>query len=190
MNIKIITGSTREGRYADKVAAWALVQLQKYTNLEVEIVDLKDFDMPFFDQPVSPSYNQSPYPHDSVVRFTSKIKEADAFVIIAPEYNHGPTAVLKNAMDWVYHEWNNKPVAFVGYGSVGAARAIEQLRLHAIELQMAPIRNAVHISGEQYFPVYFGQGNADEMFLHAEKQSDAMIDQLIWWADVLKKGRN
>lgn len=190
MNIKIIVGSTREGRYADRVAAWVLKQFEKHQNISAEIVDLKDFDMPFFDQPVSPLYNQSPYPHESVVRFTAKIKEGDAFVIIAPEYNHGPTAVLKNAMDWVYHEWNNKPVAFVGYGSVGAARAIEQLRLHSIELQMVPIRNAVHISGEQYFPVYFGKGNTDEMFAHVEKQSDAMMEQLFWWADVLKKGRN
>lgn len=90
-------------------------------------------------------------------------------LVVAPEYNHGPTTVLKNAMGWVYREWNNKLIAFVGYGSVGAARAIEQLRLHSIELQMIPIRNVVHISGEQYFPVYFGKGNAEEMFLHAEK---------------------
>lgn len=189
MNIKIIVGSTREGRYSDKIAAWVLEQFEKHQSVTAEIVDLKDFEMPFFDQPVSPLYNQSPYPHEAVIRFTEKIKEGDAFVIVAPEYNHGPTAVLKNAMDWVYHEWNNKPVAFVGYGSVGAARAIEQLRLHSIELQMAPIRNAVHIPGETYFPVYFGKGNADEMFAHAEKQSDAMMEQLIWWSKALKEAR-
>lgn len=190
MNIKIIVGSTREGRFADKVAEWVFNQIKQNEDVSAEILDLRDFEMPFFNESVTPSYKQEPYANEAVAQFTQKIAEGDAFVVVAPEYNHGPTAVLKNAMDWVYQEWNNKPVAFVGYGSVGGARAIEQLRLNAIELQMAPIRNAVHISGEQYFPVYFGQGSKDDMFATVQKQSDAMIEQLLWWTRTLKQGRN
>ncbi len=189
MNIKIILGSTREGRYSDVVGKWVLEQIQNQPDVSAEIVDLKDFDMPFFNESASPLYKSEPYKNEAVARFTGKIAEGDAFVVIAPEYNHGPTAVLKNAMDWVYQEWNNKPVAFVGYGSVGGARAVEQLRLVAIELQMAPIRNAVHIPGELYFPVYFGKGDKDAMFEHMGKQSDAMIEQLLWWSKALKEAR-
>jgi len=190
ITIKIIEGSTREGRYGDKVALWVLDQLKNNGEVSAEVLDLRDYEMPFFNESASPLYKSEPYKNEAVARFTKKIEEGDAFIIIAPEYNHGPTAVLKNAMDWVYQEWNNKPVAFVGYGSVGGARAIEQLRLVSIELQMAPIRNAVHIPGETYFPVYFGKGSAEEMFAHAEKQSDAMIEQLLWWGKTLKQARN
>lgn len=188
-HIKIILGSTREGRYSDVVGKWVLEQLQSQPDVSAEIVDLKEYDMPFFNEPASPLYKSEPYKHEAVARFTGKIAEGDAFIVVAPEYNHGPTAVLKNAMDWVYQEWNNKPIAFVGYGSVGGARAIEQLRLVAIELQMAPVRNAVHIPGELYFPVYFGKGDKDAMFEHMEKQSSAMIEQLLWWSKALKQAR-
>src|SRR3989344_5448802 len=97
-------------------------------------------------------------------RFSKKIEEGDAFVMVTPEYNHGTSGVLKNALDWVYPEWNNKPVAFVSYGGVGGARAVEQLRLIAVELQMASIREAVHMNGEQYFPVVMGKATPAELF--------------------------
>lgn len=189
MNIKIIIGSTREGRYGDKVGAWIAEQFSKRNGLLVEVLDLRDYEMPFFNEAVSPLYKQEPYKNEAVARFTNKIAEGDAFVIVSPEYNHGTSGVLKNALDWVYQEWNNKPVAFVSYGSMGGARAIEQLRSVVIELQMAPIRNAVHIPGAQYFPVLFGQGDATEMFDSLEKQSEPMIDQLLWWSEALKKAR-
>jgi len=111
------------------------------------VLDLRDYDMPFFNEPVSPSFKKEPYKNEAVARFTKKIEEGDAFVMVTPEYNHGTSGVLKNALDWIYPEWNNKPVAFVSYGSGGGARAIEQLRMNAVELQMAPIRAAVHIPG-------------------------------------------
>src|SRR3990172_6837906 len=98
--------------------------------------------MPFFNEPMSPSFKREPYKNEAVARFTKKIAEGDDFVMVTTEYNDGTSSVLKNALDWVYPEWNNKPVAFVSYGSVGGARAVEQLRLNAVELQMAPIRNA------------------------------------------------
>lgn len=189
LNIKVIAGSTREGRFSDKVAAWIAEELKKQEEVAVEMLDLRDFNMPFFNEPMSPSFKQGPYKNEAVTRFTKKIEEGDAFVIVTPEYNHGTSGVLKNALDWVYQEWNNKPVAFVSYGSVGGARAVEQLRLNAIELQMAPIRSAVHIPGEQYFPVVFGKTKASELFALQSDKAEAMITQLLWWARALKNAR-
>lgn len=189
LNIKVIAGSTREGRFSDKVATWIAEELKKQEEVAVEMLDLRDFNMPFFNEPMSPSFKQGPYKNEAVTRFTKKIEEGDAFVIVTPEYNHGTSGVLKNALDWVYQEWNNKPVAFVSYGSVGGARAVEQLRLNAIELQMAPIRSAVHIPGEQYFPVVFGKTKASELFALQSDKAEAMITQLLWWARALKNAR-
>lgn len=189
IKIKVIAGSTREGRFSDKAAAWIAEEIKKQKGIAVEVLDLRDYEMPFFNEPVSPSYKQEPYKNEAVARFTKKIEEGDAFVIVTPEYNHGTSAVLKNALDWVYQEWNNKPVAFVSYGSAGGARAIEQLRQIAVELQMTPIRNSVHIPGEQYFPVLFGKANASDLFSSQSEKSEAMITQLLWWARALKNAR-
>ncbi len=190
INIKIISGSTRQGRFSDKAAAWIYDELKKEQKVNAEILDLRNFDMPFFNETVSPSFKQEPYKNEAVARFTEKIAESDAFVIITPEYNHSTSAVLKNALDWVYQEWNNKPVAFVSYGSVGGARAVEHLRLIAIELQMVPIRNAVHIPGEQYFQALFGKMDVKDLFAQQKDKVQAMISQLLWWARVLQKARN
>ena len=189
LNIKIIAGSTREGRFSDKAAAWIADEIKKQNGVVVEVLDLRDYDMPFFNEPMSPSFKQEPYKNEAVARFTKKIAEGDAFVIVTPEYNHGTSGVLKNALDWIYQEWNNKPVAFVSYGSVGGARAVEQLRLNAIELQLAPIRNSVHIPGEQYFQVLFGKMDAKELFASVSKQAEDMITQLLWWSRALKNAR-
>ena len=189
LNIKVIAGSTREGRFSDKAAAWIAEEIRKQEGVSVEILDLRDYEMPFFNDAVSPSYKQEPYKNEAVARFTNKIQEGDAYVIVTPEYNHGTSAVLKNAMDWVYQEWNNKPVGFVSYGSVGGARAIEHLRLVAVELQMAPIRNAVHIPGEQYFPALFGKTEVSDLFALQTEKADGMITQLMWWTQALKNAR-
>lgn len=189
LSIAVIVGSTRQGRFSDKFGEWIATEIKKQENVTVEIIDLINYEMPFFNEPISPSYKQEPYKNEAVTRFTKKIAEADAFVVITPEYNHGTSAVLKNALDWVYQEWNNKPVAFVSYGSVGGARAIEQLRLNAIELQMVPIRNSVHIPGEHYFPVLFGKAPAENLFSIMTEQAQAMISQLMWWTNALKNAR-
>ena len=139
MKVKVILGSTRQGRIGDKIATWVM------EHIEAELLDLREYPMPFFDEPISPSQLKDPYTNPAVVKWTAKIADGDAFLIITPEYNHGYPAVLKNALDYVYKEWNGKKIAFVGYGSVGAARAIEQLRQVAVELQMIPLRDAVHI---------------------------------------------
>jgi NAD(P)H-dependent FMN reductase len=189
LSVKVIVGSTREGRFSDKPAAWIAEELKKQEGLTVEILDLRDYEMPFFNEPVSPSYKTEPYKNEAVARFTAKIAEGDAYVIVTPEYNRGTSAVLKNALDWVYQEWNNKPVGFVSYGTVGGARAVEQLRLTAIELQMAPIRESVNFSGNEYFPVLFGKAEANSMFANAADQANKMITQPLWWAKALKNAR-
>ncbi len=189
LHIKVIAGSTREGRFSDKAAAWIAGELAKHEGVVVEVLDLRDYAMPFFNEAVSPSYKTAPYTNEAVARFTKKIAEGDAFVMVTPEYNHGTSAVLKNAIDWVFQEWGNKPVAFMSYGGMGGARAVEQLRLNAIEVQMAPIRAAVHISGEQYFPVLFGKVDAQVMFATLSEKASAMIAQLLWWTHALKNAR-
>jgi len=189
ISIKIIMGSIREGRFSDKAAIWIADEIKKQEGVVAEVLDLRDYEMPFFNESVSPSFKQEPYKNEAVARFTKKIAEGDAFVIVTPEYNHGTSGVLKNALDWVYQEWNNKPVAFVSYGSVGGARAVEQLRLSAIELQMAPIRNSAHIPGEQYFQTLFGKMDARDLFASVSNQAETMIAQLLWWARALKNAR-
>lgn len=189
LSVKVIAGSTREGRFSDKAALWIAGELKKQEGVETEILDLRDYAMPFFNEAMSPSMKQEPYKNEAVARFTAKIAEGDAFIIVTPEYNRGTSGVLKNALDWVYQEWNGKPIAFVSYGSVGGARAVEQLRLVAIELQMAPIRNAVHIPGEHYFPVLFGKKDVNELFATLAKQSEGMVTQLLWWTRALKSAR-
>ena len=111
-NIKVIAGSTREGRFSDKAAAWIVEEIKKQEGVVVEALDLRDYGMPFFNEPMSPSFKQEPYKNEVVARFTKKIEEGDAFVIVTPEYNHGTSGVLKNALDWVYQEWNNKAGRF------------------------------------------------------------------------------
>jgi len=190
LNIKIITGSTREGRFSDKASAWIAEEAKKQDGVTVEILDLRDYEMPFFNEAVSPSFKTEPYENEAVARFTKKIEEGDAFIMVTPEYNHSTSGVLKNAIDWVSPEWNNKPIAFVSYGSVGGARAVEQLRLIAVELQMAPIREAIHMNGEQYFPVVMGKGSADDLFSNYVEKADVMIKQLLWWTSTLKEARS
>lgn len=189
LHVSVIAGSTREGRFSDKSAHWIASEAAKRSGVSVEVLDLRDYEMPFFDDPVSPSYKNEPYAHEAVARFTEKIAASDVFIMVTPEYNHGTSGVLKNALDWVYREWNNKSVGFVSYGSVGGARAVEQLRLNCIELQMAPIRESIHIPGERYFPVAMGESSAEELLTSLEGKAKIFLDQLLWWGKALKDAR-
>ena len=150
LHVKVILGSTRQGRYGDKPASWIFGELGKLESITAELLDLRDYPLPFYDEPVSPMRLNGNYSTPQIKKWSEKIKEADAFIIIAPEYNHGYTAVLKNALDHLYPEWNFKPVGFISYGSVGGARVIEQLRQVAVELQMLPIKNAIHAPIDLY----------------------------------------
>ena len=184
--LAIVIGSVRPNRFADRPAQWITEIAKKRGDFNVELIDLKDYPMPLFNEAASPAY--APSESDVARRWQKKMAEFDAYVFTAAEYNRGPTAALKNALDYAYTEWNQKPVSFVGYGGVGGARAIEQLRLNAIELQMAPIRNAVHIQ----FPIYLAvakEGKKLSEFDFLQQNAKDMLDQLAWWTNALKSAR-
>ena len=128
LKIKVILGSTREGRFGEQPAKWITEKAKAKPGLDVELLDLRDYPLPFFNAAATPSSKKEPYADPAVQKWTAKIAESDAFIIVTPEYNHGTSAVLKNAIDWVGPEWNRKVVGFVAYGTVGGARAVEQLR--------------------------------------------------------------
>src|SRR2546427_9550830 len=187
--ISVIVGSTRQGRFSEKPAQWILQHLQKRNGIEARLLDLRDFPMPFFDQAVSPATpGRAPYENEVVTRWTAEIAASDGFVFVTPEYNHGPSAVLKNALDWVYPEWNRKAAAFVGYGSAMGARGIQQLRATAIELQIAPIRTSVHIPVATLMAHYQG-GDVATGLVELEARANVMIDELLWWTAALKFAR-
>jgi len=184
--LAIIIGSTRANRFADHPARWIHDHVVKRGDAEVETLDLRDYPIPFFDEAASPIY--APPRNEVAQRWQKRVAAADGYIVVAAEYNRGPTAVLKNALDHAYQEYNNKPIAFVGYGGVGGARAIEQLRLIAIELQMAPIRAGVHIMG----PAYLGaarEGKSLHEFDALNQSAAQMLDQLMWWVAALKAAR-
>lgn len=191
LKIAVILGSTRSGRFGDKPARWILDELKKRKGVAAELLDLRDYSMPFYDQPASPAWTPPGFGNDATRAWTKKIGENDGFIIVAPEYNRGYSAELKNAIDHVYNEWNRKPVGFVSYGSVGGARVVEQLRLVAVELQMAPIRQGVHIFWDNYMEIAKEQVPANPAkFAPVQQAADGLIDQLIWWADALKLARS
>jgi NAD(P)H-dependent FMN reductase len=189
MTISVIVGSTRKGRFSEKPAHWILQHLRKQEGVEARILDLRDFPMPFFEEAAPPAMpGRPPYEHEVVKNWTAQIGASDGFVFVTPEYNYGPAAVLKNAIDWVYPEWNRKAAAFVSYGGAMGARAVQQLRLTAVELQMAPIRSSVHIPVATLWK-HFQGGDVDKGLAEMEKQANVMIDDLIWWTAALKTAR-
>lgn len=183
--IAIVVGSTRPGRFADHPARWIKTLGDARDDLDFEIVDLRDYPMALFDEAASPAWGETG--DEAARRWQAKVAEFDGFIFTAAEYNHGPTAVLKNAIDYVHGGWINKPAAFVGYGGVGGARAVEQLRLIAVEMQMAPIRNALHIM----WPVVTAvkEGKSFDEFEFLVDGARAMLDQLGWWTKALKAAR-
>ena len=184
--IGIVIGSTREGRFADKPAQWIHGIAQQRTDLVFELVDLRDHPLPFFNEPMSPAW--APVKNEAAQRWAARLATLDGLVVVTPEYNHGPSAVLKNAFDYAYKEFMRKPIAFVGYGGVGAARAVEQLRLVATELQMAPVRNAVHMGMVEFLGVW-QQGKRFEDYPHLAQSAKGLLDDMAWWAKALKTAR-
>lgn len=182
----IIIGSTREGRFGEKPAHWIYEIAKQRTDLAFELIDLRDHPLPFFDESMSPAW--APVKNEAAQRWAETLAPLDGLIVVTPEYNHGPTAVLKNAFDYAYKEFIRKPIGFVGYGGVGAARAVEQLRLIATELQMAPVRNAVHIGMIEFLGIW-QQGKSFEDFPHLAQAASAMLDDIAWWAKALKSAR-
>lgn len=191
LSVAVIMGSVRQNRFCDKPAAWIHRELQKRDGIEATLIDLREHPLPFFDRPVSPAMSKpGDYGDERANAWAKVIANADAYVLVSPEYNHSTSGVLKNALDTVYHEWNNKAVGFVSYGSVGGARAVEHLRLIAAELQMASVRGAVYIPWDVMGPIVMGKAEWDagveEKFASS---ANTMIDQLTAWGNALKAVR-
>ena len=187
--ISVIIGSTREGRFSEKPARWILRHLAKRDGVDARLLDLRDFPMPFFDQRVPPSApGRPPYADEHVKKWTAAIAESDGFVFVTPEYNYGAPAVLKNAIDWVYPEWNRKAAGFVSYGSAMGARSVQQLRETAIELQLAPVRSSVHVPVPTLW-AHFKGGDVDAGLAELEGPAAKLIDDLLWWTAALKTAR-
>jgi NAD(P)H-dependent FMN reductase len=184
--IGIIITSTRGARFGHRPAEWIQRIASERGDALYELVDLRDFPLPLFDAPMSPAF--APIDHDVARQWAAKMAELDGYIFVTAEYNRSITGALKNALDHIYNEPKRKPAAFVGYGGVGGARAVEQLRLMLIELQMAPTRNAVHIASEPFLGVIKdGKDFSDYDFLVASAKT--MLDELGWWTRVLKAGR-
>lgn len=188
--IQVIIGSTRPDRFGEKPARWAADHLAARDDIAVETIDLRDYPLPFFEQPLPPAYTLREYADDAIERWGRKVDAADGFVFVTSEYNHGYPASLKNAIDHLFPEWHRKPVAFVGYGNVGGARAIEQLRGVVVELEMAPLRHAVHILPDVMVPIMRAEGYDASLFESLEPKLQLLADDLAWWSKALASARD
>jgi NAD(P)H-dependent FMN reductase len=180
VRIAIIMGSTRPGRKAEDVARWVHAIAGARTDAEFELVDVKDFNLPLLDEPVPPSMRRYSQPHTQA--WSAKIASFDGYVFVTPEYNHAMSGALKNAIDFLFHEWNNKAAGFVSYGSAGGVRAVEQLRLVMGELLVADVRAQVALSLRTDFENYTVFKPADGH----EKAVTAMLNQVVAWSGALK----
>ncbi len=176
MKIQIIFGSTREGRKGEMIFRWIGDLAKQRKDFETELIDLRDWELPFLNDPKNPSSGE--YSYDYTKKWSAKVAEADGYIIVTPEYNFGYPAVLKNALDLLYKEWNGKPVAFVSYGaSAGGSRAVEQLKQVALGLKMLPIYEAVHIV--RFYKAFDEQGNLTEIFYN--DIANKLLDSLTSW---------
>lgn len=183
MNLKIILGSTRQGMQGKNVACWVYGEALKQKDLNVELLELSDWPLPFFNEIAPPDELEGKYSVDIAKKWADKIGEADAFIIVTPEYNHGYPAVLKNALDYVYNEWNNKPVAFVSYstGQYGGVRAVEQLRQVVAALKMVQLTPTVSIP--RIKEVFDEKGNVlNERYT---KSLSKVLEELKKWVNLL-----
>lgn len=183
LKIAIIPGSTRPGRKSIAVAEWVHGIARKRKDATYELVDIKDFDLPLLDEPNPPSQGNYTQPH--TVAWAAAITPFDAYVFVTPEYNHGIPGALKNALDFLYTEWNNKAAACVSYGGAGGVRSVEQLRKVLAELQVATVRQQVALPYAQDFEKYTTfkpkAGREDEL--------NSTLDQLTAWGEAMKRVR-
>ncbi|MDG2535000.1 NAD(P)H-dependent oxidoreductase [Sphingomonas sp. HITSZ_GF] len=180
--IALIIGSTRPSRFADAPAQWMLKQAQARGDMDVELVDLRDHPLPFFDEIASNLWMPSQNPE--AVRWQETIAKYDGFIFTVAEYNHSITGVLKNALDQAYTEWGRKPFTAIGYGGTGAVRALEHLRMIGVELQMVSTHAAVHIGGGDFMAVHpvFGKKPIEEIEANLLPSAKTALDELVWWA--------
>lgn len=180
LKLAIIIGSTRPERVGEAVARWVCELAKKRADAEFELVDIEDFNLPLLDEPVPPSQGKYSKPHTKA--WAAKIGSFDGYVFVTPEYNHGISGALKNAIDFLYAEWSNKAAGFVGYGSAGGVRAVEHLRLVMAEVQVATVRNQVALSLFTDFENF----TTFKPDARHEKSLSSMLDQLVAWGGALR----
>ncbi|REE91721.1 NAD(P)H-dependent FMN reductase [Paenibacillus taihuensis] len=184
IKIGIIIGSTRPGRNGEAVARWTYDIAKKRNDAEYELVDIAEFNLPMYDEPIPPAMGQ-PYSKPHTKAWSEKIGSFDGYVFVTPEYNHATSGALKNAIDFLFLEWNNKAAGFVGYGSLGGSRAVENLRLIMGELQIADVRAQVALSLRDDFENY----SVFKPLPHQEATVNAMLDQVVAWSGALQQLR-
>ncbi len=188
--IALIIGSTRATRFADVPAQWMLAQAKARDDMEVELVDLRDFDLPLFNEMATNKWMPSADPR--AVAWQKKLAGFDGFIFVVAEHNHSIPASLKNALDQAYVEWNKKPMGAIAYGSMGGARALEHLRMIAVELDMVPVHGAVHIGGADFFAVHPGMGGSGDISkieAHLLPAAKSLLDDIVWWAKATMAAR-
>jgi NAD(P)H-dependent FMN reductase len=184
LKIAILTGSTRPGRNNEAVAKWVYHIAEQRGDAEFELVDIANYKLPLFDEPMSPMFGQ--YSHPRTRAWSEKVASFDAYVFVTPEYNHSVSGALKNAIDFLYREWNNKAAGFVSYGgNAGGSRAVEHLRLIMAEMMVATVRAQVLLS----LVTDFEQFTNFKPGPHREEEVHAMLDGLIAWGGALKRMR-
>lgn len=180
IKVAIILGSTRPGRNGEAVGQWIHEIAKKRSDADFEFVDIKDFNLPLLDEPIPPSMGQ--YTKEHTKTWSAKIDSFDAYVFVTAEYNHGIPGALKNAIDFLFREWNNKVAGFVSYGSAGGVRAVEQLRLVMAELKVATVRSQVQLSLFTDFENFTKFKPAP----FQEKAVNTMVDEVVAWGGALK----
>jgi NAD(P)H-dependent FMN reductase len=179
--IGIIIGSTRPGRHGEAIGHWVDAVAQQRQDADFDLIDLVDVGLPLLDEPLPPAMGEPPQ-HEHTRRWAKTVDTYDGFVLVTPEYNHSPPAALKNALDFLFAEWNDKAVAFVGYGSAGGVRAVEHLRQIVGELKMADIRASVALQ----FGADFDTSFAFRPREFQEQSLHAMLDDLVAWSEALR----
>lgn len=184
--IGIIIGTTRPARFADKPAQWLFNLAGQRQDAQFELVDLRDYPMPFFEEDRSPAWVKPT--NEAVRRWSDKMASLDGYLFITAEYNHSISGVLKNALDYLYPEVNRKPASFLGYGSSGGARAVEHLRHILAEMQVASIKHTVHVGMIEMLGM-LREGKAMTDYPYLVDPANKMFDEIVWWAKTLRDGR-
>ena len=179
LKIGIIIGSTRPGRVGEAVAKWVYELSKTRSDAEFELIDIKDYDLPLLDEPALAAMRQ--YSKDHTKKWSAKIDEMDGYIFVTPEYNHGTSAALKNALDYLYYEWHNKAAGFVSYGAIGGARAVESLRPFMSQLKMADVGSQVMLSTFEDFENGVFKPNPRH-----EKELAGLFKEVIAWSGALK----
>lgn len=187
LKIAVIISSTRPNRFGDKPAKWIADHAAARSDIDVEILDLVDYPLPLFDAPASDAW--MPTPNPIAAKWQAKLQEFDGYIFVVAEYNRSITGALKNAIDWAYTPFKRKTATFVGYGSAGGTRAVEHLRSILVELQVAPMRQGIHIGGSDFVPIMLGQKTWDDVKGNFDGFVPDLLENLVWWTNATKTAR-